>query len=83
MNAPGASSLTPVECTYTAVDLQAVYQFLDAFENNANFGQKMFAFTNLGAKLIQTSLSHSTIVLSILIGRSRFTFLPHYMYGAL
>jgi hypothetical protein len=29
-------------------------------------------------KFVKTSLSHSIIVLSIFIGRSRFTFLPHY-----
>ena len=58
-----------------------MYQFLDAFENNSNFGQKMFNSSNLGAKFIQTSLSHSNIVLNILIGRSRFTYLSHYGVG--
>ena len=32
----------------------AMSQFFDAFENNSNFGQKMFTSTNLGAKFMKT-----------------------------
>ena len=44
-------------------------QFSAVFGKSSSFGKKMFTFTNLGAKFVRTSLSHSIIVfLSILSG---------------
>ena len=43
-------------CTRTAAQLlyRAVYQFFAAFENNSNFGQKMFTSTEFRSKFVET-----------------------------
>ena len=38
----------------------------------------MFTSTNLGAQFVRKPLSHSIIILFILISRPKFMFLPHY-----
>ena len=60
---------------------RAVSQFFDAFENNSNFGQKVLTCTDFRSKFVKKLLSHNINFFSVLIGRYRFTFLPH--YGAL
>ena len=39
---------------YDTVNYRAVYQFFAAFENNSNFGQKMFTSTEFRSKFVET-----------------------------
>ena len=43
-------------CACTAAQLlyRAVYQFFAAFENNSNFGKKMFTSTEFRSKFVET-----------------------------
>ena len=68
--------------TFYSYMYRAVSQFFAAFENNSNFGQKMFTGTDFRSKFVKMSLSHNITVFPFsLVDIDSLSFLTMELYG--
>ena len=59
-----------------------MYQFFDAFENNCNFGKKVFTGTDFRSKFVKMALSHNITVFPFsLVDIDSLSFLTMELYG--